>query len=380
MASIERRRRRDGTYRYDVRFRSPSGEHRKQTFATRKEAEAAARRVEVEKDRGVWVDPRCGRITFGEWVKLHQATAEHSKRPTTHARDEAVLRRHFLPRLEHRSLASITPADIQGIVNAMSAKLAPSTVRTNYGVVQPVFRAAVDADVIGRSPCRGIKLPAHERVRPIRFLTASELGRLAQAMPIEYAPMVYLAGVLGLRWSEVIALRVSRVNILRRTVEVAETFAEVHGLVVEAPVKTQAARRIIEMPPFVAALLADHMARFGLTAVDDSALLFTAPDGGPLLRSNFRTRVWYPAREAARLHGLTFHHLRHSAVGYLIDAGAHPAVMQRRIGHSSIRVTLDVYGHVLPTTDQAATAHLEAMFRPSEEIDASNIRELRSNS
>jgi integrase len=317
-------------------------------------------------------------MTFGEWVKLHQATAAHSKRATTHARDEAVLRRHFLPHLEHRSLASIAPADVQGIVNTMSAVLAPTTVRTNYGVVQTVFRSAVNADVIGRSPCRGIKLPANERRREIYFLTADELERLAQAMPMEYAPMVYLAGVLGLRWSEVIALRVGRVNMLRRTVEIVETFAEVHGLIVEAPVKTPAARRTIEMPPFVAERLADHMARFGLTAADETALLFTAPDGGPLLRSNFRTRVWYPGRKRARLDGLTFHHLRHSAVGYLIDAGAHPAVMQRRIGHSSIRVTLDVYGHVLLATDQAATAHLEEMFRPSD-IAEDNVLNLRSN-
>ena len=63
-----------------------------------------------------------------------------------------------------------------------------------------------------------------------------------------------------------------------------------------------------------------------------------------------------------RTQGVTFHHLRHSAVGFLIDSGAHVAVIQKRMGHSSIRTTLDVYGHVLPDTDHAATDHLERLF------------------
>jgi integrase len=100
-----------------------------------------------------------------------------------------------------------------------------------------------------------------------------------------------------------------------------------------------------------------------LTTTDDrDAFVFEAEGGGPLRAANFRHRVWSRATERARLPGLTFHHLRHSAVGFLIDANAHPAVMQHRIGHSSIWTTLDVYGHVLPDTDESATKHLEQLF------------------
>jgi integrase len=176
--------------------------------------------------------------------------------------------------------------------------------------------------------------------------------------------MVYLAGLLGLRWSEVAGLRVGRVDLLRRTVTVSETMAEVEGMLTPAGVKSEAGRRTLELPPFLVALLAEHFARAGLSATQPDDLVFTAPARGPVRATNFRSRVWAPALRAARLdgEGLTFHHLRHSAVGFLIDANASLAVMQQRMGHSSIRTTLDVYGHVLPSTDRAATAHLETLF------------------
>ena len=82
--------------------------------------------------------------------------------------------------------------------------------------IRAALTAAVDAEQIAVSPCRGIKLPAKQRSE-IRFLDADELARLALETPPEYQAMIYLAGVLGLRWSEVAGLRVGRVDFLRRT-------------------------------------------------------------------------------------------------------------------------------------------------------------------
>ena len=242
------------------------------------------------------------------------------------------------------------------------AGLAPRSVRTYYGVLRAILNSAVAADLIARSPCRDIRMPPADRKRDIRFLTSEELDRLADAMPAEYRPMVFLAGVLGLRFSEVTGLRVGRVDLLRGTLEVAETIAEVRGHVLRADVKTNASRRTLPLPSFLTEELSAHFRARGLTGADPDALIFVADDGGPVRAANFRHRVWKEATRDADLEGLTFHHLRHTSVGFLIDAGAHLAVMQRRIGHSSIRTTLDVYGHVLPDTDQTVTDHLEGLF------------------
>ncbi|MGZ6912902.1 MAG: site-specific integrase [Acidimicrobiia bacterium] len=172
--------------------------------------------------------------------------------------------------------------------------------------------------------------------------------------------MVYLAGVLGLRWSEVAGLRVSRIDLARKRLEISETCAEVDGKVVFADVKTRSSRRTLNVPTFVIDMLSEHLARRGTPKPD--ALVFVAPEGGPLRRSTFRTRVFDPAVTRAELDGLTFHGLRHTAAGPLIEAGAHVETIKQRLGHSSIRVTSNVYGSLLPTVDEGVTTALEQRF------------------
>lgn len=75
-------------------------------------------------------------------------------------------------------------------------------------------------------------------------------------------------------------------------------------------------------------------------------LVFTAPGGGPLRSSNFRRNVWTPAVTAAGFDGLTIHGLRHTAASLYISAGAPPKVVQRILGHASITITMDLYGHL----------------------------------
>ena len=86
-------------------------------------------------DRGEWHDPRLGRITFGRWVEEYLAGARH-KRPTTRARDEVVLRTHFLPALGRKPLTAITPLDVRRLVEAMAGRLALIS-DTSYGQWEP---------------------------------------------------------------------------------------------------------------------------------------------------------------------------------------------------------------------------------------------------
>jgi len=354
MAHVEKR----GTGRWRARYRDPNGTERSRTFKRKPDAERFLVEMEAKKLRGEWRDPALGRITYAEWCDRYFEAALH-KRPTTMARDRQVNSKHFMPAFGNRALSSLTPIDVRSVVAAMADRLAPATVRTNYGVLRAILTAAVDADMIGASPCRGVKLPSG-RAKDIRFLAPDEVRCLADAMPSDYRAMVFLAAIMGLRWSEIAGLRVGRIDFLRRTVEVSETCTEVDGKFVFGDVKTVASRRTLAMPDFVVTELAEHLRRVGRPGTDQ--LVFRAPAGGPLRRSLFRTRVWDPAVAAAGLGGLTFHHLRHSSVGLLIEVGAHPRVIQARLGHASVRTTMDVYGHVLPVTDDAVTAALEKTF------------------
>ncbi|HEY5013463.1 MAG TPA: site-specific integrase [Acidimicrobiia bacterium] len=295
---------------------------------------------------------------LSEWSKAYFTAAVH-KRATTLARDKTVNEKHFVAAFGSRTLSSLRPLDVRRVVETMSQTLAPATIRTNYGVLRAIMNAAVQSELIAVSPCRAVKLPAAKR-REIRFLNAEDLRALADTTPAEYRPMIYLAGVLGLRWSEVAGLRVGRVNFLRKTVEIAETCSEVNGRIAFADTKTRASRRTLSVPSFVLTMLSEHVVTRGRPGADE--LLFVAPEGGPLRRSTFRTRVFDPAVKRAGLDGMTFHGLRHTSVGLMIEAGAHIEAMKQRLGHSSIRVTSDVYGSLLPAVDESVTAALEARF------------------
>lgn len=168
--------------RWQVRHRDAGGRDvpAPDTFPTKADAARYLARVQADMDRGLWLDPRTSRISFAEWVDQWLAS-NPSKRPTTKARDLTVLRTHFLPTLGPIPLAAITPAHSKATVEAMRAKLAPATVRTNLGVLRAVLNAAVDADVIAKSPVRGVRAKKGDaRERPT--LTPEELRRLAEAV------------------------------------------------------------------------------------------------------------------------------------------------------------------------------------------------------
>ena len=92
--------------------------------------------------------------------------------------------------------------------------------------------------------------------------------------------------------------------------------------------------------------------------------MFTNTTGGPLRRSHFHASVFKPLLTAAQLPAIRFHDLRHTSATLLLAAGVHPKVVQERLGHSQIGITLDTYSHVLPSMGLEAAAKLDGMLQP----------------
>ncbi|MEU5945164.1 tyrosine-type recombinase/integrase [Micromonospora sp. NPDC047465] len=141
----------------------------------------------------------------------------------------------------------------------------------------------------------------------------------------------------GLRWGESSALRVSRLDLLRRRVTVAVAFVEVSGELVEGTPKNHQ-RRSVPIPRFLVDELAAHVA-----GKRRNEMVFTAPNGGPLRNTNFRARVFGPAAASVGLVGLTPHDLRHTAASLAVAAGANVKAVQRMLGHASASMRLDGY-------------------------------------
>lgn len=128
--------------------------------------------------------------------------------------------------------------------------------------------------------------------------------------------------------------------------------------------KTKESRRTITLPGFLCDVLAAHLASFPPNVhVESETLVFTGPNGAPLRRSNFARRVWRPALKRAGLEHVSFHALRHSAAAFMIAGGADAKKIQRRLGHATIRMTYDLYGHLLPEADEEVAAGLEDLWR-----------------
>ncbi|HSH60980.1 MAG TPA: hypothetical protein VK988_15345 [Acidimicrobiales bacterium] len=187
------------TGNWQCRYRTPEGASRKQTFATRGEAQRFAREVERSKDRGRYVDPRDGRITFGEYAEGWLSTQLH--RPGTTARVRSNLRAHILPRLRHRPMGAIRHSEVQALVKAMTEVLAPASAKNATITLSSIFNAAVADGLIATSPCAKVAVPRVPKRRMV-LPSPEEVYRLADAMPERYRVAVLLGAGAGLRIGE----------------------------------------------------------------------------------------------------------------------------------------------------------------------------------
>jgi integrase len=358
--------------RYDVRLRDAQGKTYTRTYRTRREAEAFERAELSARDRGDWIDPRARARTYAD-VAVEWMASNPAKRASTRGRDRSALERHILPDLGAKRIGSIVPRDMQALVAKMSATLGPATVVRNYNVAAAVFRYAADRDYIAKSPCRTVKLPRIDRTR-VHVFSPEQLAALADAMPAEYAPMVWIGALLGLRWGEVAALHVADVDLLGREIHVRHTVTrdDAGGATIGAP-KSEAGRRTMTLPAPLVEVIAAHLASVGLTAANGTALVFSDSRGGLLVASNWRRRVWLPAMLATGLgtvddeghyEGPTFHDLRRTSATGLVAAGVDVKTAQSRLGHSQVRLTLELYAQAVTEQDRKASDTLADLLMP----------------
>lgn len=357
MAHIQKR----GAGRWRARYRGPDGIERSKTFERKTDAERWLAANEVAKARGDWIDPRAGRCTFEEWADQWK-TALVDLRPATRDRDLRILRVHLVPRFGRMPLINISTTSVSRFISDLltDGRHAPATVRKIGQVLSKVMRDSVVAGLIARSPCDGIRLPPEGR-REMAFLTPAEVSDLATAVGPDWEDLVLTAAFTGLRWGELVGLKVGRLDLDRRSISVVEQVVEVSGQFEWGPPKTAAGRRVVALPAALVDMLAVRLKR---PEVICSSLVFPTPLGEPIRRSNFARRVWAPAVHALGLDGLRFHDLRHTAVAMAISQGAHPKTLQQRMGHSSITVTLDRYGHLYEGLDARVAEGLNDLLVP----------------
>lgn len=324
-----------------------AGREESRSFRTKEEASQwlALKRAAVVRDE--YVPPARGRTTFGAAAAVWLDRPDI--RPSTRERDRSYLDSLILPRFGDRELRSITPDDLDRLVRDLTDDgKAPATIRKASQIVGSVLNDAVRRGLLARSPHRGVRLPKVE-TDEMMFLNVDEVHAVCDLLG-EDRTMGLLGAFGGLRLGEVLALRSE--DVAGQAVRVRKTATELSEGVLVGPPKTRKAVRTVQLPKFVVDALPDR-----------DGFLFPDSRGEARRRKNWVRRVWKPAVTEAGFPDLRFHDLRHTHVALLIADGVDPKTIAERLGHTSVRTVLDVYGHLFESADREVADSLEKYAR-----------------
>jgi integrase len=349
---------RNGKVRWYARYFDPDGQRHAKAFDRRIDAQRFLSTIETSVITGNYVDPARGKITMSRMADKWLKTQGHLK-PSTYARYEGIVEKWIKPRWGTTPLVKISHEDVAEWISTI--RLSPASVTYIHRVFSLILELAVRGGRVSRNPAHGVRLPKNTKTEK-RFLTREEVFRLADAAaeyPIpdigeQYGVLILVLAFCGLRWGEIAALKVKRLDIMRRRLMVAETLSEVNGHLLWGTPKNHAARSV-PIPSFLADRLGQICAE---RSTDD--LVFTTWRGKPLRNLNFRRDVFDKAAEDAGLSGLTPHELRHTAASLMVSAGANVKAVQRALGHASAAMTLDVYSGLFDDDLDGVAERLDA--------------------
>ena len=358
MASVEKRTR-NGVVRWYCRYRDPAGVQRTKTFDRKVDAEQYLLSIESSKMVGSYIDPTAARLTVGAWSKRWIDGQTHLK-PSTAERYAGILREHIVPRWGSTKLADVSHSDVQAWVSGLASSRSAATTRKVHRVLSLILASAVKDQRLVRNPADGMSLPrvvSAER----QYLTHGQVHALsAECAPYEL--VVLFLSYTGVRFGEMAALRVGRLDLMRRRASIVESVTLVRGVQTWGTPKGHE-RRDVPVPAFLIDALAERVV--GKAPGD---LVFTGVKGGALRAQGFQRAVLTAAAERLGLDGLHPHALRHTAASLAIASGANVKVVQSMLGHKSATMTLDLYGHLFGDQLDDVAARLDVAARAAADV------------
>ena len=350
----------DGRITYQVRYRITGRRNPvKDTFDDQRAAERFCRLIEkvggdaARAARAQGEDSDRTMPTLATWLEVHLTALEASATPGTVAEYRRMAARTWLPRLGTLPLDAIDRAAVTAWVawqrrqtTLRGKPYAPKSISNAHGLLSSVLASAVEAELIVRNVAYKVPLPSDAETAEMVILSEADFIALLDATPERWRPLVGTLFLTGLRWGEATALTPDDLDLDAETpvLRVVRSWKKgAAGVYLGSP-KTRKGRRTVSLPDeLVPVLRAVCVGRKG------SDLLFTAAQGGRVSAQHFHGRVWRPALAAA---GLTkrprIHDLRHSHASHMLAQGEDIYALSRRLGHESVKVTGDVYGHLLP--------------------------------
>ena len=385
---LEKRSEKSWTIVIDI-GRDPATGKRKRIYrafqGTKREAEKEMARLIAELEKGTYIEP--SKLTFGdylcEWLKAREAD---NLSPTTLRRYAQIIELRLIPKLGMLPLEKLRPVHLQkfmrevaeeGRLDRKNGPLSHDSIRYHYRVLHKALEDAVKMQLLPYNPADAVTLPkppqeleAEDTKEEVQVLTAEEVETMLKAAKnTPYYHLLFVAVRTGLRRGELLGLRWQDIDLKARKLSVKRALAYTpqKGKFFKLP-KNKKSRRTIDISREVIEALKDlkknqaEAKLFYGPHYKDQGLVFCQSDGEPMHPDTLSS--WFPEfLERIGLPRLNFHCLRHTHASLLLQAGVDIKVISERLGHSSIRITYDIYSHLMPGMQKNAVDKLEALLK-----------------
>lgn len=348
----------------------PDGKRRQRRragFKTKKEAEQAEREERAAIDKGIVISDE--RLTTGTYLQQWLAHKKASGIAyMTYTGYEYHTRAHLVPALGAIELTKLRPLQIQAAYRRITdAGLSVSTVRHAHTVLSMALAQAVHWQLLSRNPAAAADVPKPP-LKVVTVPTRPELTRLlAEGDKTPYGVLYRVMALSGVRRGESLGLHWDNVYLDAEPPHIVVREAAQRqvgkGIVMKAPKRQDSARTVVLLPETVELLRqhrlrqAEEKARESLD-YQDQGLVFGNPLGLPIDAGTLRN-TWLKVVQRAGTGRVTLHQLRHTHATQLLQAGVHPKIVQERLGHRSIEITMNLYSHVTPSMQEEAVGRLE---------------------
>jgi integrase len=342
------------------------------TFTTLKAAQTARNKAAVKVDSNTYqaTSKEVYADYLERWLPRHQTHGEGLK-ATTYMNYHRYASMDIGPsELGRMKLADIRRFHINAFIDELlAAGRGATTVRRIAAVVQGSLRSAEQEDLIEQNPSVGIRLPKVEK-KDFHAWEPEQVGTfLDVAAQHRLGALFELAMLTGMRRGELIGMRWSDVDLARRQLSIRNNRVQAGNRIVENAPKTKSGRRVLDLDDrTIGALLgwkASQEAQEALwgDAWQATGYVFTYENGEPL-RPQYVSRLFDKLRVKADLPKITFHGQRHENASLMIASGADIAIVAKRLGHSSVSITADLYAHLIGSASRLAGENAAALLPP----------------
>ena len=340
---------------------------------TKKDAERRRHELLHQLDTGTFIQP--GKTTVAEYLERWlRDYAKPNLSPRGSERYAGIIRKYLMPEMGNITLTQLKPEHIQRHYSTMRNQgLSAGSVRYHHAVIHKALQTAVKWGLLNRNAADGVDVPKNGHTEMQTWDDLEVRQFLVAAKDSVYYALFHTALFTGMRRSELLALQWRDIGI--QQIHVHRSLHHLRdGSYVFTPPKSEKSKRTIALSPSSILVLAEHRERqetirimLGQSLGKDD-LVFSTPEGAPL-RPNTVTRAWSMLAAKAGVKVIRLHDARHTHASLMLKQGIHPKIVQERLGHSTISMTLDTYSHVAPGLQEAAAASFDNLVSPEPEKD-----------